>query len=271
MITLLSDFGAKDVYVAVMKGVMASILPAESVCDLTHEVPPQDILAARFNLMMAYPYFPKGTVHLAVVDPGVGSARRAIALQCPDGFLVGPDNGLFSGVLQKTPVLAAVSLTNAEYWWKGQPSPTFHGRDIFAPAAAHLAKGVPIDQLGDRFDPATLVQPELPPFTCQPEATGLDNYSGYRCTGSLQYIDGFGNLISNIPVQALPDQPWQITLETPAGLRCFSGIKTYSDVPSGTLAALVGSHGWVEIACRNGSAAQILTVAVGASVRLAVT
>jgi hypothetical protein len=248
MITLLSDFGSKDAYVAVMKGVIAAIAPHETTCDLTHAVPAQDILAARFNLMMAYPYFPSGTVHLAVVDPGVGAARRAVALQCPGGFLVGPDNGLFGGVLQQESVLTAVTLNNTRYWRVEQPSNTFHGRDIFAPAAAHLASGVPIDELGDRLDPATLVQLDIVPFTqLHHPATRLGS-------GALQYVDHFGNLISNIPQQALPDRPWQVTLATPMGEHRFVNIRTYSEVPPGEIAALVGSHGWVEIACNGGSA-----------------
>jgi S-adenosyl-L-methionine hydrolase (adenosine-forming) len=261
MITLLSDFGSKDAYVAVMKGVMAAIAPNVTTCDLTHAVPAQDIVAARFNLMMAYPYFPGGTVHLAVVDPGVGSTRRAIALQCPNGFLVGPDNGLFSGVLLQEPVLAAVALNNTRYWRAEQPSDTFHGRDIFAPAAAYLAQGVPIDQLGDSFDPATLVQLDIAPFAA-PFAAAFaqcDRPANSRLgRGSLQYVDHFGNLISNIPQQALPDSPWQVTLATPTGERRFASIRTYSEVPIGAVAALVGSHGWVEIVCNGGSALSTL-------------
>ena len=156
VITLLSDFGRKDAYVAVMKGVIAAIAPEQITCDLTHEVSPQDILAARFNLMVAYPYFPRGTVHLAVVDPGVGSDRLAIAVECSRGFWVGPDNGLFSGVLQQDEILQVVALTNSAYWRVRKPSNTFHGRDIFAPVAAHLARGVKIGELGDRLHPTTL-------------------------------------------------------------------------------------------------------------------
>lgn len=256
MITLLSDFGYQDAYVAVMKGVIARIARDVSICDLTHVLPPQDISAARFNLMMAYPYFPAGTVHLAVVDPGVGSDRRAIALRCPSGFFVGPDNGLFSGVLQQESVLAAVTLNNPDYWLTPQPSHTFHGRDIFAPAAAHLARGVPISALGDRLNPASLTQLKLPPFT----------QSAHRCTGSLQYIDRFGNLISNIPAQAVPAQGWQAALEVPSRSYNLASIKTYDEVPAGTLAALIGSHGWVEIACNRGSAAQVTGATVGAAV-----
>ncbi|MGB3291395.1 MAG: SAM-dependent chlorinase/fluorinase [Phormidesmis sp.] len=258
MITLLSDFGHRDAYVAVMKGVIAMIAGDITTCDLTHALPPQDISAARFNLTMAYPHFPAGTVHLAVVDPGVGSARRAIAIQCPSGFLVGPDNGLFSGVLQREAALTAVTLNNPDYWRTPQPSHTFHGRDIFAPAAAHLAKGVPIEALGDRLDAASLTSLEQLPFTC----------SANRCTGYLQYIDRFGNLISNIPGQVVPDRPWQITLKTSFQSYDFPGIKTYSDMPTGSLSALIGSHGWVEIACCGGSAAQTLGAAVGAPVEL---
>ena len=257
MITLLSDFGNRDAYVAVMKGIIAMIAGDVATCDLTHALPPQDIFAARFNLMMAYPHFPVGTVHLAVVDPGVGSARRAIALQCPSGFFVGPDNGLFSGVLRQESVLTAVTLNNPDYWRTPQPSHTFHGRDIFAPAAAHLAKGVPIEALGDRLNPTCLTQLELP-FT----------RSENHCTGCLQYIDGFGNLISNIPAQAVPNRPWQISLKTPSQLSVFTSIKTYSDMPAGTLSALIGSHGWVEIARREGSAAQALGATAGAVVEL---
>ncbi|MGB7088171.1 MAG: SAM-dependent chlorinase/fluorinase [Phormidesmis sp.] len=264
MITMLSDFGYKDAYVAVMKGVMASIAPGEITCDLTHAVPPHDILAARFNLMMAYPYFPKGTVHLAVADPGVGSARRAIALQCVDGFLVGPDNGLFSGVLQRSPALIAIALTNPRYWRTAQPSNTFHGRDIFAPVAAHLAKGVSIHELGDRIDPATLVEPVLPPFSRGNEVREDDaSDASVLATGSLQYIDGFGNLISNISADAVPEGPWQVMLETLTGDRFISGIKFYDGVDAQALLALVGSHGWIEIACNQGSAAKALAATVG--------
>ncbi len=252
MITLLSDFGRKDAYIAVMKGVVAAIAPTQTMCDLTHEIAPQDILAARFNLTMAYPYFPLGTVHLAVVDPGVGSRRLAVAIQCSRGFLVGPDNGLFSGILQQDPALQVVALTNQAYWRVHTPSSTFQGRDIFAPVAAHLANGVPISELGDRIPPATLIQPNLLPFTLNhaPHPTSV------ICTGSLQYIDTFGNLITNIPQSALPVGPWQATLKSPTQTQHFLSIKTYSDLPVGTMGALVGSHGWVEIACNQGNAAE---------------
>jgi S-adenosyl-L-methionine hydrolase (adenosine-forming) len=280
MITLLSDFGCKDAYVAVMKGVIAAIAPQATICDVTHDVPPQDILAARFNLMMAYPYFPTGTVHLAVVDPGVGSRRRAVAVQCAAGVLVGPDNGLFSGILQQTPPLAAVSLTQSAYWRTARPSNTFHGRDIFAPVAAHLANGVSLDALGDRIDPTTLVQPDLKPFIqflepSQSSANLARDSALTLCAGSIQYIDGFGNLISNIPYQALPQTPWQVTLKTPFKDHQLSSIKTYSDMVAGEPSALVGSHGWIEIACNGSSAAAAFApwggVQIGTPLEIALT
>ncbi len=259
MITLLSDFGNQDSYVAAMKGAIAVIAPRIPTCDLTHQIFPQDILAARFNLMMAYPYFPQGTVHLAVVDPGVGSARRAIALQTPSGFFVGPDNGLFGGVLDREPVLMAVSLTQPRYWRGAEPSATFHGRDIFAPAAAHLANGVPIAQLGDRLHLDTLVKLDLAPVVERQLRQGTSTIRQF--SGSFQYIDGFGNLISNIPAAAVPSDastPWQVTVKTPNGPLLLPSVKTYSDVPVGGLAALVGSYGYVEVACNCGSAAAAL-------------
>ena len=273
MITLLSDFGYRDAYVAMMKGVIASLSSATAMCDLTHDIEPQDILAARFNLMMAYLHFPVGTVHLAVVDPGVGSGRRAVALKCPCGFFVGPDNGIFSGVLQQEPVLAAVALTNPDYWRVPNPSHTFHGRDIFAAAAAHLANGVAIANLGTRIDPSTLVQADLPFYTpISPPLLGLPSAShSIRYSGCIQYIDRFGNLISNLPGHLIGDHlrpdsqslVWQVSVEMPAAGQNLSliGIEAYYQVPVGALAALIGSHGWIEIACNGGSAAEALAIA----------
>ena len=263
MITLLSDFGTQDAYVAVMKGVIATIAPDIKTCDLTHEIPPQNILAARFNLTMAYPYFPVDTVHLVVVDPGVGSARLGVAVQFSKGFFVGPDNGLFGGILPAAALVAAVSLTNSQYWQAPQVSQTFHGRDIFAPVAAHLANGVAIEALGDRIDPATLIQPNIAPVTQLRQSPAA-------YAGSLQYTDRFGNLISNIPAERVPDAPWQIKIEGGYIQKPIPGRATYSDVPAGALVSLVGSHGWVEIACNGGSAAQMLAASPGLSIVLEV-
>ncbi len=240
ILTLLSDFGDRDVYVGVMKGAIAQINPKLTVIDLTHQIPPQSIAAARFCLMNACPYFPMGTVHIAVVDPGVGSRRRAIAVEFAQGFLVGPDNGIFSGVLSQNPAIAAVELTNRNYWRTPQPSSTFHGRDIFAPVGANLASGVPIHELGREIDPATLVQLNIGEY--RETATGLE--------GCIQYIDHFGNLVSNIPGSYVQGKIWCVQVR---GLT-IPGCVTYSDVEVGEAIALVGSHGWVEIAINNGNA-----------------
>jgi hypothetical protein len=265
IITLLSDFGLSDVYVGVMKGVIAQINPALTVVDLTHQIPPQNIAAARFSLINAYPYFPTGTVHIAVVDPGVGSHRRGIALQLDTGFLVGPDNGLFSGVLNQNPLVEAVELTNPKYWRTPTPSTTFHGRDIFASAGAHLASGVPLEQLGEVIDPETLVQLTIPEQT--PTASGV--------AGCIQYIDHFGNLITNIPAADVQGKTWSVAVgDSPTETlreRIIPGSQTYSNQPLGEVVALVGSHGWVEIAVNGGSAQSELQMDWGTVVEVVLT
>ena len=265
IITLLSDFGLSDVYVGVMKGVIAQINPVLTVVDLTHQIPPQNIAAARFSLMNAYPYFPTGTVHIAVVDPGVGSHRRGIALQLDSGFLVGPDNGLFSGLLNQNPVVEAVELTNPKYWRTRTPSTTFHGRDIFASAGAHLASGVPLEQLGEIIDPKTLVQLAIPERT--PTAYGF--------AGCVQYIDHFGNLITNIPAADVQGKTWSVAFgDSPTETlreRIIPASQTYSNQPLGEVVALVGSHGWVEIAVNGGSAQSELQMDLGTVVEVVLT
>jgi hypothetical protein len=255
MITMLSDFGDRDIYVGVMKGVIAQINPFVRVVDLTHQIPPQNIAAARFCLMNAYPYFSDGTVHLAVVDPGVGGTRRAIAVEFANGYLVGPDNGTFSGLLSQSPASAVVELTNPDYWRIPQPSKTFHGRDIFAPVAAHLAKGVPFKELGNPINEATLVQMDI--SGCILTETGI--------AGSIQYIDHFGNLVTNIPGNYVQGKTWYVKA---AGLT-ITGSEAYSDVEVGEAIALVESHGWVEIAINRGNAQSQLQIQLGDTVELA--
>ncbi|MDZ7958688.1 MAG: S-adenosyl-l-methionine hydroxide adenosyltransferase family protein [Aulosira sp. DedQUE10] len=246
LVTLLSDFGDRDVYVGVMKGVIAQINPRLTVIDLTHQIGPQNIAAARFCLMNAYPYFPEGTVHIAVVDPGVGSRRRAIAVEFAQGFLVGPDNGIFSGILTQKQAIAAVELTNLNYWRTPEPSSTFHGRDIFASVGANLASGVPIQELGREIEPASLVQLDI--GECKQTTSGV--------TGSIQYIDHFGNLVSNIPGSYVQGKTWCVQVR---GLT-IPGCETYSNVNVGEAIALVGSHGWVEIAINSGNAQSQLQI-----------
>ena len=234
LITLLSDFGISDEYVAVMKAAIAKVNPIVRVVDITHQIPAQSIVAARFCLMNAYPYFPSGTVHVAVVDPGVGGKRRAVAVEIAQGFIVAPDNGLLSGVLSQNSVIAAVELTNPEYWLTSQPSTTFHGRDIFAPVGAHLANGVSLQKIGPEINPESLVKLDLP------QCTQMDN----SITGCIQYIDHFGNLVTNIPRSNVKVNNWNVEIKG----NIIKARETYSDVKVGEIVALIGSHDWVEIA-----------------------
>ena len=261
LITLLTDFGLTDAYVGIMKGVMlaiASDLSSDlSIVDLTHDVPPQDLWAARFNLINAVPYFPSGTIHVAVVDPGVGSDRHAIAIQLPHCILVGPDNGIFSSVFGpylEQGLVDAIALTNPAYWRTQAPSTTFHGRDIFAPAAAHIACGTPPVEMGDAIDSMTLKTLDLP----------IVEHQGHTLVGCVQYGDRFGNLITNIEGQRVEGRKWRMEL----GSHHLQGQRTYGDVATGEPVVLIGSHGWVEIAVNGGSAREYFGVNPGETVTL---
>jgi hypothetical protein len=249
MITLLTDFGTRDVYVGVMRGVITAICPGIRMIDLTHDIPPQDLYAARFNLLNAVPYFPEDTIHLIVVDPGVGTTRRGIAVETEAGILVGPDNGVMSGVWQRASIRQVVELTNPDYWRVATPSTTFHGRDIFAPVAAYLAKGVPIERLGEAIDPASLKRLDLPPVS----------KTNQGVNGVIQYIDHFGNGITTIPANAVEGGSWQVTV----GAIELSSQPAYGDIEPDQPLTLIGSHGWVEIAVNQGSAEQRFKLRVG--------
>lgn len=250
LIALLSDFGTRDGYVGIVKGTIAAIAPGIATVDLTHDLPPQNLWAARFCLANALPYFPAGTIFWAVVDPGVGGERRAIAVACERGYLVGPDNGIFDGVLARFPARAAVALDNPAYWRDPNPSTTFHGRDIFAPAAAHLAAGLPLAELGQPVPVDALVRLPLPPLVARETATGR------AIAGIVQQVDRFGNLIASIPGDRVAGAQWQAMAGNPPAT--IPAGRTYGDRPLGSLVAIVGSHGWVEVACNGGSAAAML-------------
>ncbi|MEG4286791.1 SAM-dependent chlorinase/fluorinase [Microcoleus sp. A006_D1] len=258
IITLLTDFGLSDVYVGVMKGAIAQINPQLKVIDITHQIPSQNIAAGRFCLMTAFAYFPPETVHIAVVDPGVGSNRRGIAVKCANCLLVGPDNGLFSGVLSRESAIAAVELTNPQYWRIPEPSSTFHGRDIFAAAGAHLANGVALEELGRAVRAASLVQLQIP--NCAVTGTGA--------VGCVQYVDRYGNLITNIPNDCIIGNNWSVTITNSPDTICIPSGKTYSDSKPGDLIAIVGSDGWLEIAVNSGSAQSVLQLQVGDKVEI---
>jgi S-adenosylmethionine hydrolase len=245
-VTLLTDFGTADSYVAEMKGVLLSGAPAAVLVDVSHAVSPGDIRSAAYILGRAWHHFPRGTVHLVVVDPGVGTTRAALALSAHHHSFVGPDNGVFTPVLRDTEVTAVV-LPIPE-----SASPTFHGRDVFAPAAAALASGGGLQSLGE-------------PLVGIPErlAYTLPRQEGKTVIGEIVYIDRFGSLITNLTADLVPNYAKLEVEDLDLGpLR-----RTFNDVTTGGLLAYVGSGGAIEIAVRNGSAARRLGVGVGGRVR----
>jgi S-adenosylmethionine hydrolase len=249
VVTLTTDFGLEDAYVGIMKGVILGISPNVQIVDLTHNIPPQSIMAAAITLAAAVDYFPDGTIHAAIVDPGVGTARRAIAVRTARAFYVAPDNGLLSFVLQKDPARAIVHLDKPRYW-RQSVSRTFHGRDVFAPAAAHLADGTPLEELGTPCE--NVVEYSVP----NPSA----GRSG-AIEGQIIHVDHFGNCTTNIGADALPAGGKIAVRVGDRSLGFLHG--TYSEVGRGAPLALVGSAGLLEIAVREGSARQDLELAVG--------
>ena len=247
IVTLTTDFGGRDAWVAAMKGVILGIARAArqtvELVDVTHEVAPHDVLEGALALEAAAPFFPPATVHLAVVDPGVGTARRGLALAARAQVFVGPDNGLF------TPFLDGGAWTAwevaAREFRLDAVSRTFHGRDVFAPAAAHIATGVDPSRLGPCVtDPVRLVWPEA-------------RAAGAGVAGVVLHADRFGNLVTSLPGDAVAGLPGGGATVSVAG-RTVPLVGTYAELGRGKLGALVGSSGRVEIAVREGSAARAL-------------
>jgi S-adenosylmethionine hydrolase len=241
IVTLLTDFGTADGYVAEMKGVLLAAVPEATIVDLTHDIPPQDVESARLALARCWRRFPEGTVHLVVVDPGVGGPRAAIAVESDGRFLVGPDNGVLS------PALLRAGAHAVELPVPPNASPTFHGRDVFAPAAAQLAARVAIDALGRPF--ATPIVRRTPEPRRREDGALL---------GEVIAVDRFGNAVTNLI--GLRGGAIEI-----AGRR-IPVRRTYGDVPSGALTALCGSSGLIELAVRDGSAAREHGLSRGAAV-----
>jgi S-adenosylmethionine hydrolase len=270
MIALVTDFGTRDVYAGVMKGVIAQIAPGVSVVDLTHDIPSGEVRAGAFALWQAAPHMPKGTVFLSVVDPGVGSSRRPLAAEFQDFIFVGPDNGLLSFLEYRSPLKGAIDLTpNAD-----KVSSTFHGRDIFAPAAARVARGARPESLGVQIgEPMRLLSPVL-------EAD--------QGKGEVIHVDRFGNAVTSIGFLQLKDdmlqlEPWIPGLSTasvalrfpPSGRKvrlpdgaCIPLVRTFGDVAEDSPLAYIGSDGLLEIAVNRGNAAESLGLSTGAVVRL---
>jgi len=266
IITLTTDFGLSDAYVAAMKGVILGINPEATITDICHSISPQNICQAAFVLSTAYPFFPRRTVHVVVVDPGVGTERRAIILRTPQSDFVAPDNGVLGYVLapflkeRLRPAqdqvalpheLKAVSITNAAFW-RSPVSPTFHGRDIFAPVAARLSLGTSPEEFGEVTASVTVL-PELRPYQ-----TSADTL-----VGRIVHIDHFGNLITNVRREDLPEKPFTVEVSN----RSISGLSRTYEEGEGLL-ALIGSSGYLEIALKGGSALDFLGTAVGGELKI---
>ncbi len=288
IITLLTDFGTRDPYVASMKGVIFSINPEAKIVDITHQIPPQDILEAAYTLFASYKYFPKGTIHVIVVDPGVGSRRRIIALKTKNYIFIAPDNGVLSLVLQKEKVYPVrsprygrgirplqgritsngvkeiIEITNEKYFLK-PVSDTFHGRDIFSPVAAYLSRGIPLRNFGKRIE----MTKELKIATPEMKKGKL--------MGRIIHIDRFGNLVTNVDREILS----KLKRKKPAssagpptrwikiGKRRIQGIKkSYVNVGKGELLALFGSSGFLEISINFGNASKVLGMKRGEKIEV---
>jgi len=253
ILTLTTDFGMGGPYVAALKGVLLDLAPGTQFIDVCHTISPQNILEGGFILAGIVDVFPRGTVHLAVIDPGVGTERRLIAVSVADQWFVLPDNGLITGVVRGTRPSGIWEITNPALR-RSIVSATFHGRDILAPASAHLIRGGDPSELGPRLEKFIMLR------NFEPSA------DEHGFVGEVIFRDAFGNLITNINADHLANVPpdgWVIEI---AGERIRGILRTYGDRPPGSLIALVGSSGWVEVAVVNGDAARQLTAGAGTTV-----
>ena len=256
VIALLTDFGLRDHYVGTMKGVALGICPDATFVDISHDIPAHDVLAGALELAAAYRYFPAGTVFLVVVDPGVGSSRRGVAVEAADYKFVAPDNGVLALVLEESPAGQIVELTESRYA-RPSISRTFEGRDRFAPAAAWLAAGVELTALG------------RPSGSLQPLDVPRAKVTGGEIEGQIVRVDRFGNLITNIDRKSFEALSARDGFAIRIGAERFENVvSTYADVAPGALCALFGSTGHLEIAARGASAAAALAVGRGAAVHV---
>jgi S-adenosylmethionine hydrolase len=257
IITLITDFGTADTYVGTMKGVIISINPRCTIIDITHNIAPQDIRGGCFALQVSHKYFPAGTIHVAIVDPGVGSIRRPLLVETDKFFFIGPDNGILNQVLTQPGFKNVFEITNASYFLP-EPSTTFHGRDIFAPVAAHLSTGLPPDNFGGPIQDYTLLS--LP----EPQLVKAGEMEG-----QILHIDRFGNLITNI------DHP--LLAKVTDGRDFHAKIKgraiqrllpTYAFANGQELFCVLGSSGYLEISVKNGSACELLKAKRGDKIKV---
>ena len=260
ILTLTTDFGTRDHYVGVMKGVILGICPQASIVDISHQVTPYEIPEGAFLLAQAYPHFPPGTVHAVVVDPGVGTARRPILLEAARQFFVAPDNGVLSMVLSREEKRKVRAITE-EKWFRKPVSRTFHGRDIFAPVAARLAAGVPASRFGKLIDDYL-------------RREGMDRpiHTGKRIwTGGVLHIDHFGNMVTNVRPEHIPGLPEGRPFHMTVGPYRLAHIaRSYAECPQGEPFLIVGSSGYLEISMNQASAAKAMGCGVGAHVEVVI-
>jgi S-adenosylmethionine hydrolase len=251
IITLTTDFGLSDWFVGAMKGVLLRIQPRAQLVDITHQIPPGDIRAGAFALASCYSLFPRRTVHLAVVDPGVGSSRAAIVVQTKDFLFVGPNNGVLSFALDREVIRSVRRLENPKFF-RPSVSRTFHGRDVFAPIAAHLSKGAALAELG----------PEVSEYTRLPQANARRR--GLERIGEVIYIDHFGNTITNISDADLAQFDFRVLkIHLRKCKKTIPLHEFYQAVPPGQALGLIGSTGFLEIAINGGNAARAMGLKIG--------
>lgn len=259
VISLLTDFGLTDAHVGIMKGVILSTAPAARIVDISHDISPWGLVQAAYLIHASYGYFPQKTVHTVVVDPGVGSHRAIVALAANDHLFLAPDNGVLSLVLEKTTVATAVKVENRRFF-REPVSRTFHGRDIFAPVAAHLAVGADIHQLGPPLDPSALVR--------LPIATPLTSETG-ELIGAVIDIDRFGNLITNIDEDRITGSRQPAAATVRIGHHTLFGLSgSYAEAASGQPLAIIGSRGTLELSINCGDARTFFSAAIGDPVRV---
>jgi S-adenosyl-L-methionine hydrolase (adenosine-forming) len=238
VITLLTDFGSVDYFVGAVKGAILSVNPGAVITDITHEIPPQDVEAAAFTLLACYNTFPPRTIHMAVVDPGVGSARRPIVVRAGEQLFVGPDNGIFTYIYNREPSYQIFHVTSDRYF-RPSPSSTFHGRDIFAPVAAALSKGVKPEELGPQITDAVRLKNSLTPEVLK-----------------IIHIDRFGNCVTNITRDLVDPKRYPTLVINGEQIRAFREF--YSSASPDELFAIWGSAGFLEISINGRSAAEVL-------------
>ncbi|HEY7424763.1 MAG TPA: SAM-dependent chlorinase/fluorinase [Gemmataceae bacterium] len=255
LITLTTDFGSGSHYVAAAKGVLLALNPEVRLVDLSHDIPPQDLRHAAFFLLSTLPYFPPEALHVVVVDPGVGGQRSILYVELANLRVLVPDNGCWTWLIEGERRRPRVIRLAEKRFWRSRVSDTFHGRDIFAPVAANLSLGLDPRQLGPVVSDWVRLDRPAP------------RHSSQGIAGEVLYIDHFGNLLSNIPGEALTldDRPKCVRV---AGVEVPHIVRTYSDTEPGTLLALVSSGEWLEVAVNRGSAAQLLGAGVGTPVTL---